>query len=114
MQDIKVTRYSQPKRVGWAGYIEPADASWIAFVGLDGKPLFFLNRDPQSGAILPDDPAEREAHLLELRAEREQPRCGGHIGERSDGSAIYAPDSDPLEIGERVYPLGMRSDPEAK
>jgi hypothetical protein len=51
MQKIKVTRYSDPLAVGWAGYIEPEDGSWIAFIGLDGRPVFFLNRDP-AGAVL--------------------------------------------------------------
>lgn len=54
MPNIKVTRYPDPKSVGWAGYLEPEDRSWIAFVGLDGRPVFFLNRD-STGACLPND-----------------------------------------------------------
>lgn len=67
MQNISVTRYSNPKATGWAGYIEPADLSWIAFIGLDGRPLFFLNRDPATGGILGDDPdpAARERDIAE-------------------------------------------------
>jgi hypothetical protein len=34
----------------WQGWIEPDDLSWIAFVAKDGKPVFFLDREP-SGAI---------------------------------------------------------------
>lgn len=63
MPNIKVQRYAHPTQTGWAGYIEPADASWIAYVGLDGSPFFCLNRDPATGALLPDDPAERAAKL---------------------------------------------------
>ena len=68
MQNIHVSRYEQPKQVGWAGYLEPADRAWIAFIGLDGKPTFFLNRDPATGAVLPDDPAERETALARIHA----------------------------------------------
>jgi hypothetical protein len=68
MQNIKVSRYQFPKETGWAGWLEPEDRSWIAFIGMDGRPLFFLNRDPVTGAILPDDPEEREAHLKYLAA----------------------------------------------
>ena len=107
MQSIRVSRYEHPKACGWAGYIEPEDGSWIAFIGLDGKPRVFLHRDAESGAILPDDAEERAKHIDALRAERERPRCGGHIGERSDGSADYGPDGrDPLKVGERIFPLG--------
>jgi len=52
MQSIKVTRYDNPKALGWVGYIEPADASWIAFIDLEGRPVFFLTRDA-SGAVQP-------------------------------------------------------------
>jgi hypothetical protein len=55
MPNIKVTRYPDPKATGWSGYLEPDDRSWIAFVGLDGRPVFFLNRDPATGACLPND-----------------------------------------------------------
>lgn len=50
MQNIKVGRYSDPKALGWVGWIEPEDLSWIAFIGLNGRPVFFLNRDPRTGA----------------------------------------------------------------
>lgn len=52
MQNIIVKRYANPKSVGWAGWIEPDDHSWIAFIGLDGIPRFFLDRDPVTGAVL--------------------------------------------------------------
>lgn len=35
---------------GWAGWIEPADRSWIEFVGVDGSRLRFDSRDA-SGAV---------------------------------------------------------------
>jgi hypothetical protein len=51
MGNITVTRYPKPADVGWQGYLEPDDRSWIAFIALDGKPVFFLNRDPETGAV---------------------------------------------------------------
>lgn len=36
----------------WDGWIEPEDKTWIAFIRTDGSPVFFLNRDPETGAIL--------------------------------------------------------------
>ncbi len=52
MKTIKVMRYENPKAIGWQGYLEPADRSWIAFINLDGAPVFFLNREP-NGAVVP-------------------------------------------------------------
>lgn len=52
MGNITVTRYPDPVAVGgWQGYLEPEDKSWIAFVGSDGRPVFFLDRDPVTGAV---------------------------------------------------------------
>lgn len=70
--NIKVSRYPDPKAIGWAGYIFPEDNSWIAFIDLTGKPYFFLHRHPVTGAILPDDPMEREVAIREIDAERER------------------------------------------
>jgi hypothetical protein len=96
MQNIKVNRYANPRRVGWAGNIEPEDRSWIAFIGLDGRPLFFLNRDPATGAILPDDPSEWEAHRQNLV------EVGGlRIGMKTEeGDGRH-------EAGEIIHPLGI-------
>lgn len=55
MQQINVKRYADPKATGWAGWIEPEDKSWVAFIDLKGHPTFFLNRDPETGACLPND-----------------------------------------------------------
>ncbi len=107
MQDIKVHRYAHPKAVGWAGWLEPKDRSWIAFIGLDGHPIFFLNRDPETGAILgdADSPEERAKHIAYLRARTMF--NGRHIGEPSDGSATYPEgERDPHELGEPIHPLG--------
>lgn len=70
MPHIHVRRYTDPKAIGWAGFFEPTDRSWIGFVGLDGRPLIFLHRDPETGAVLPDDPADREKTLDAVRAEQ--------------------------------------------
>ena len=70
MQNIKVGRYSKEGfdgtpgvGVNWQGWIEPEDRSWIAFIDVYGRPTFFLNRDPVTGAILGDDPEERERDI---------------------------------------------------
>jgi len=52
MGNITVGRYSDPDSAGYQGWLEPEDKSWIAFVASDGKPVFFLNRDPETGAVL--------------------------------------------------------------
>lgn len=52
MQNITVGRYEQPSVTkDWQGWIEPDDLSWIAFIGADGVPIVFLDRDPISGAV---------------------------------------------------------------
>jgi len=45
MQNIQIKRYANPRAVGYAGYLEPEDRSWIAFIDNDGRPGFFLDRD---------------------------------------------------------------------
>jgi hypothetical protein len=59
MKDIIVNRYKNPKEIGWAGCIEPSDKSWIAFIDLAGRPLFFLHRDPTTGAVIDEETEER-------------------------------------------------------
>ncbi len=51
MNNIIIGRYFSPQAVGYAGWIEPEDKSWIAFIDLQGQPQFFLNRDQQTGAV---------------------------------------------------------------
>lgn len=51
MSNITVGRYDHPESVGYAGWIEPEDRSWIAFVKTDGTAQFFLDRDPETGAV---------------------------------------------------------------
>lgn len=72
---IRVGRYSKESVDGvpgvgvhWQGWIEPSDKSWIAFIKVDGTPVFFLNRDPKTGAVLPDDPVEAKAKLKRIRS----------------------------------------------
>ncbi|MHB0976908.1 MAG: hypothetical protein ACYC1U_06910 [Candidatus Aquicultorales bacterium] len=50
MGNIRVGRYEHP--CGWQGWIEPDDRSWIAFIRDDGTPVFYLNRDPETGAVI--------------------------------------------------------------
>lgn len=44
-------RYSQEAREasGWAGWIEDEEQTWIAFIDVDGKPTFYLDRDDSGG-----------------------------------------------------------------
>jgi hypothetical protein len=51
MSNITVGRYDNPKAVGFSGWIEPEDKSWIAFIDTEGKPTFFLNRDKSGGVL---------------------------------------------------------------
>lgn len=52
MGNIIVGRYRDPElRKTWQGWIEPEDRSWIAFVDANGQPTFFLDRDPETGAV---------------------------------------------------------------
>lgn len=39
-------------RRDWQGWIEPDDRSWIAFIRADGVPIVYLDRNPETGAIL--------------------------------------------------------------
>jgi hypothetical protein len=77
VQDIVVRRYPNPSEIGWAGWIEPRDLSWIAFIDLHGRPRFYLNRDPSTGAVLPDNPAEQESALALIRSGLEDGFPGG-------------------------------------
>lgn len=53
MVNIKVGRYSNSEtRKFWQGWIEPEDLSWIVFIGADGGPTVFLDRDPITGAVI--------------------------------------------------------------
>ena len=53
MSNIRVGRYSHPSVTAtWQGWIEPDDKSWIAFIRADGSPVFYLNRDKETGAII--------------------------------------------------------------
>jgi hypothetical protein len=51
MGNITVGRYEGLTAAEWQGWLEPEDRSWICFVGSDGKPVFFLDRDPETGAV---------------------------------------------------------------
>lgn len=51
MQNIKVGRYESTDS-GYLGWIEPEDREWIAFVRADHVPGVYLDRDPETGAVL--------------------------------------------------------------
>lgn len=51
MDNITVGRYEDPASVGYQGWIEPSDGTWLAFAASDGSPVVFLNREPD-GAVL--------------------------------------------------------------
>jgi hypothetical protein len=50
MSNIEVGRYDDPESVGWQGWVQPEDRSWILYVKTDGSVTAFLNRDPD-GAV---------------------------------------------------------------
>ena len=52
MGNVTVGRYDHPAETGYQGWIEPGGKAWIAYVGNDGAPVVFLNRDPETGAVL--------------------------------------------------------------
>lgn len=64
MPKLKIGRYDAKQTTNFAGYVEPEDRSWILFVGRDGKPVLFTDRDPKTGAVLslpgqvPSDPTK--------------------------------------------------------
>lgn len=49
--NITVGRYASPDSTRYAGWIEPDDRTWIAFVRNDGTPVVFLDRDPVTGTV---------------------------------------------------------------
>lgn len=49
MPNIEVHRYAE-RPAGWAGWLEPADRSWIMFIHEDGSVWACMNRDPVTGA----------------------------------------------------------------
>lgn len=53
MSRIKVGRYTHPSVTkDWLGWMEPEDKSWIIFIDSENNPKVFLNRDPETGAII--------------------------------------------------------------
>lgn len=99
MQSISIKRYPKPTLIGWAGFLEPADKLWIAFIDLDGRPTFFLNRDPESGCVLPDDPTERDAALLTLAHEQKRREAWAR-GES------YEPEAPPITYATAIHDAG--------
>jgi hypothetical protein len=105
MMNIKVSRYEDPHATGWAGYIQPEDRSWIAFIGLDGRPVFFLHRD-ENGGVLPDDPVERAACLKERAQENRRALYTGVTMTEEDLVDPKKGCTDP-KAGEVIFPLGV-------
>lgn len=97
MKNVKIKRYASPMAHGWAGWIEPDDRNWIVFVGVNGLPMIYMHRDPETGAILSDDPAEHEECVARIRCDG-----GSRIGMPYDGSG----DESSIAVGEPVFPLG--------
>lgn len=52
MTNIVVGRYEHPDSTDYLGWIEPEDRTWILFVRSDHTVEVYLDRDPQTGAIL--------------------------------------------------------------
>jgi hypothetical protein len=49
--NITVGRYTNPDCTGYAGWVEPDDRTWITYIGQDGTPVVFLDRDRVTGAV---------------------------------------------------------------
>lgn len=51
MQNLEAGRYTDPA-IGWQGWVEPVDRTWIMFIDADNRPVMFLDRDPATGGVL--------------------------------------------------------------
>lgn len=47
---IHIGRYKKPDKVGYIGFIEPEDKTWVLFFGLDGKPSVYYSECEPDGA----------------------------------------------------------------
>lgn len=85
MSNITIHRYhSADTRKYWQGWIEPEDRSWIVFVRADGSPIFFLERDSESGAVLVDE----DVHIPYpgwIKRGTEDEVCGGWLADPIEG-----------------------------
>jgi len=53
MQNIIIGRYSNPANIGFWGWVEPQDRSWILFLPVDdGPPVVYPKRDKDTGAVI--------------------------------------------------------------
>jgi hypothetical protein len=50
MDTITIKRYDSTT-AGYQGYIEPADRSWVLYIGVDGSPLFYPHRGADGGVL---------------------------------------------------------------
>lgn len=55
MSNLTIGRYDDKSITkDWAGWIEPANAAWIIYLGPDGRPaLYYPQREPD-GAVIGD------------------------------------------------------------
>ena len=53
MQNITVGRYAHPEQVGFQGWIEPENRSWIVFVDLKGQPTLYTQRNSDGSIQVP-------------------------------------------------------------
>ena len=52
MTNLKISRYDDPKLAAeFAGYIEPADESWIIWLNGDGQPALYFPKRDAGGAV---------------------------------------------------------------
>lgn len=52
MEDIKIGRYSNPDDLGYTGYIEPVDRSWVIFLDATGTPSVYWPERDEEGAVV--------------------------------------------------------------
>jgi hypothetical protein len=74
----------------WQGWIEDDAQSWIAFIGIDGRPVFWLERDEDGGVLSPAEAAQHKLFLDHLRC-----RCdhafGNHDQSKDSEGYVVAP-----------------------
>jgi len=55
MPNLTIGRYDHESITKtWAGWIEPADKSWIIYTDTDGKPSLYYPQRESSGAVIGD------------------------------------------------------------
>lgn len=53
MSNLTIARYDESvHKIGYSGYIEPEDRSWIIYLDTDGKPSRYYPQRDNDGAVI--------------------------------------------------------------